>query len=467
MTRADAVTVDVAVAGGGLAGLATAIHLARRGKHVVCIEPRGWPHDSVGESLEFSAPKLLENLGIDLTTAGQQRHLYPKTSVRAVGADTEFTVWPPRWWAGPPIWCSRLAFHTDRRELDRQLRDLAIKSGVVLLPERVTDVHHSFDRVTALITNHGTTIGAGWYVDASGHTVRLFGRALGLDRRLLGQRRAAYWTRVSESPTGHATVLHFPEPEIDDLMWAWEIPLNDREISVGVVMSAARSSALRADGLGPRDIFGRQLVAIPRLRSVIAEHADAHLQATTYTPFEHVRTVGDNWLLVGDAAAMADPLTSNGVTSALRYARQAADLVSDNLDHQGLDRRRANAFERTTSGVVATLDRAIEAFVYEPAIRRRHGLRWAVNLYAATGVITNALYAKLNPSGSMRSRACAAMLAASRAWTIAASSTFSRLGKDRATRPDSQRSSGPSPALPLRERHTVIITKGEPLGAPR
>jgi flavin-dependent dehydrogenase len=252
---------------------------------------------------------------------------------------------------------------------------------------------------------------------------------------------------VPESPTGHATVLHFPEPEIDDLVWAWEIPLNDGEISVGVVMSASRSSDLRAEGLGPREIFERQLAALPRLRRVVSEHSDADLRATTYTPFLHPRTVGENWLLVGDAAAMVDPLTSNGVTSALRYARQAADVVSGALDRDQLDRRRAQAFQRTTSGVVATLDRAIEAFVYEPTIRNRLGLRWAVNLYAATGVITNSLYAKLNPNGPVRSNACAAMLAASRTWTRGASTAFRRFGRDRATR-----------AAP---------TKGEPVGARR
>lgn len=160
-------------------------------------------------------------------------------------------------------------------------------------------------------------------------------------------------------------------------------------------------------------------------------------------------------------------MTSNGVTSALRYARQAADTVSDYLNHDGLNRRRENAFERTTSGVVATLNRAIEAFVYEPTIRRRLGLRWAVNLYAATGVITNSLYVKLNPSGILRSYACAAMLDASRAWTIAASSTFRRFGKDRTTRAGSQRTSGPTTAPPRTERHMVAITKGEPVGAQR
>ena len=55
---------DVAVLGGGLAGLAASIKLRRAGMRVVCVEPDAFPHDSVGESLDWSAPSLLAELGL-------------------------------------------------------------------------------------------------------------------------------------------------------------------------------------------------------------------------------------------------------------------------------------------------------------------------------------------------------------------------------------------------------------------
>jgi menaquinone-9 beta-reductase len=50
---------DVTVIGGGLAGMAAALHLARAGFRVVCIEPETGVRQPVGESLDWSSPALL------------------------------------------------------------------------------------------------------------------------------------------------------------------------------------------------------------------------------------------------------------------------------------------------------------------------------------------------------------------------------------------------------------------------
>ncbi|MCP5027308.1 MAG: FAD-dependent oxidoreductase, partial [Actinomycetia bacterium] len=261
----DQLDVDVAVVGGGLAGLATATHLARRQRRVVCIEHQSWPRPAVGESLEFSAPGLLAAIGVDLEDGERQQYLFPKTSVQISGGSEEFAVWPPPWFAGPPIWCSRLAFHTDRVELDQHMLQLATNNGAEVLPERVTSVARCNDRVTGLTTNRGTRVTAQWYVDATGHDTRLFGRTLELETVPLGESRIAYWARFDEPPTGHSTNLFFPQPLTDELEWAWEIPLNPSQISVGVVLSTVRARALRSEGCQPRDIYIDYLDTIPAL----------------------------------------------------------------------------------------------------------------------------------------------------------------------------------------------------------
>ncbi len=192
-------------------------------------------------------------------------------------------------------------------------------------------------------------------------------------------------------------------------------------------MSADRLASLRAGGAMPREIFGHELGAIHRLRGLIDDHPHAELHATSYTPYRHHRVVGPNWILVGDAAAMVDPLTSNGVTSALRHSARATELVSAALDRGHLRSRDRWGYEHGPPTMVATLEAAIESFLYRPAIRRRLGLRWAVNLYAATGVITNSLYAKLRPTTAARAAACAATLAASRGWSRNASRALAAL----------------------------------------
>ena len=411
------IAVDAAVIGGGLAGLATAIHLARNDIRVVCIEPRRWPRPAVGESLEFSAPRLLADLGVDLDCSDDSAHLYPKTSVMIHGDETTFNVWPPSWFSRPPIWCSCTAYHTDRTKLDHQIAGIAVEHGVEILEERVTHIDHDYDTIKELVTDHGTRVTAEWYVDATGHSSRLLGRTLGLEVETLGLPRMAYWGRFDVPPLGHATCLYFFDDQADDLAWAWEIPLNANELSIGAVMSAPKLARLRHQGLRPSDIFGFQLRQNPRLASIINKQPAVPLHATSYTPYRHRPTIGPNWLLVGDASAMVDPLTSNGVTFALRGAEQAARTVSRALDQHSDGRRLAWAYKNTVPATATTLGHAIESFLYKPSVRQRLGIRWAVNLYAATGVITNSLYARIGQTSVTRSAATAGMLAAARTWT--------------------------------------------------
>ena len=62
--RLRRLSCDVTVIGGGLAGKAASLHLARAGLKVVCIEPQQAVRPPVGESLDWSAPDLLNGLGL-------------------------------------------------------------------------------------------------------------------------------------------------------------------------------------------------------------------------------------------------------------------------------------------------------------------------------------------------------------------------------------------------------------------
>src|SRR5271170_2386405 len=60
------VHIDVTVIGGGLAGMAASVHLARAGLQVLCIEADIADTQPVGESLDWSAPDLLAALGLPM-----------------------------------------------------------------------------------------------------------------------------------------------------------------------------------------------------------------------------------------------------------------------------------------------------------------------------------------------------------------------------------------------------------------
>ena len=85
-------------------------------------------------------------------------------------------------------------------------------------------------------------------------------------------------------------------------------------------------------GAGPNrsrvDILRKQLDRFPRLRDLARSAPDLSVRSTSYRCRAHRHIFGPNWLVAGEAAAMVDPMTSNGVTAALRHASEASHLIA-------------------------------------------------------------------------------------------------------------------------------------------
>jgi len=80
--------IEVTVIGGGLAGLAASIHLVRAGLRVLCIKDQIADAQPVGESLDWSAPELLADLGLPMQrligeglATWKRRHSAPRRRV--------------------------------------------------------------------------------------------------------------------------------------------------------------------------------------------------------------------------------------------------------------------------------------------------------------------------------------------------------------------------------------------------
>ena len=107
--------MDALVIGGGLAGLASAIHLSRGGLSVLGIEQHGSFHSIVGESLDWSAPDLLADLGLPTPSllASECATLKRHVAVTSYEGDQEEYL-PGAWLAASP-WNVELAtLHLDR-----------------------------------------------------------------------------------------------------------------------------------------------------------------------------------------------------------------------------------------------------------------------------------------------------------------------------------------------------------------
>ena len=280
--------IDVLVAGGGPAGLATAIRCAQAGLSVTVAEPRTGPIDKAcGEGLMPAAVARLAALGVH--PAGHPlrgiRYLDP-----AHRADAIF-----RHGAGLGV---------RRTTLHAALAARAAECGITVLPARVTGFTQRDGTVTA------AGVQARYLVAADGlhSTIR---RACALDppparHTRFGLRRhyrMAPWTDLVEvywTPGAEAYVT----PVADDL--------------VGVAVLG-----------GARGDFPARLAAFPALRERLAGAGPASDVRGAGPLRQDVRCrAAGNVLLVGDASGYLDALTGEGIGAALAQAAVLAECVA-------------------------------------------------------------------------------------------------------------------------------------------
>jgi len=115
-------------------------------------------------------------------------------------------------------------------------------------------------------------------------------------------------------------------------------------------------------------------------------------------------------LIAGEAASLVDPMTSNGVTAALRHAAEAAALVLEFRTRGELPRRARKAYSSRILQTAKFFNEGIEKIIYEPEVRNRIGLSTAGTVYTSPAWSMNVVYARLSPSGLFSTFFLGAML---------------------------------------------------------
>src|SRR5687767_8862467 len=113
---------DVAVVGGGPAGAAAAILLARHGRDVVLVDKATFPRAKIcGDGLTAGALRQLEELGLDPASVPSWQPVDDVVVRSPSGHEVTFPL---------PRGNGRYAVVARRTELDAALLDLARRSGV-------------------------------------------------------------------------------------------------------------------------------------------------------------------------------------------------------------------------------------------------------------------------------------------------------------------------------------------------
>ena len=412
---------DAVVIGAGLSGIAAAIHLARNGFRVLCVEQRKEIRNIVGESLDWSAPDLFSNLGLPMEelissdAATWKRHI---TVTETHCRKQEYL--PGSWLAKSPWNVEVRTLHLDRDRTDGRLRDTARQLGVTTLNERVADFAVLDEssvrqrRILGLRTAQGTFVRASWFIDASGSDASLLGRRFGLKSVAYGPRKVAIWSHVPTEQWVEGTTLYMINPAGDYMEWIWEIPIRPGFSSIGYVAPGSSVKAQRAAGLSSHDILANQCRRFPRLREVVDHSGFSDAATTTFLCRTYEGVCGPNWVIIGEAASQSDPITGNGVTAALRHAQEATTLICRYRRRGTIPARARDVYNLRVSAVGRYFNSLIEKLFYQPALRDRLGLFGTARIYTVPAWLMNLVYTRMRPRTLLRTLAIGLVMSALR-----------------------------------------------------
>jgi flavin-dependent dehydrogenase len=355
---------DVVIIGGGPAGTAAATFLQRRGHRCVLLDRSTFPRYMIGESLIPHSYGTLSRLG--LLPKLQGSHFTPKFSVRFVSPDGAES--RPFFFSETIEGEAAQTWQVERSEFDQMCLEHAAAEGVEIRSDSKVDrVIFDGDRavgVSVRTTGAAAELSARVVVDASGRAT-VIGSQLGLREPIPSLRKTSVWSyykggaRGKGQDAGETTIVLLPEK-----CWAWYIPLPDDIVSVGIV---APPDVLFSDGSSPEDAFLRTIATSEPLSARLAAASSVApvRGGVGIMAYRNTRTVGEGWVMVGDARAFLDPIYSSGVFLALESAEQAAECIHDALLADDVSAARLGAFENRLNNGVGVISGLIHAF-YDP-----------------------------------------------------------------------------------------------------
>jgi flavin-dependent dehydrogenase len=354
---------DVAILGGGIAGLTLALQLskARPATRLLVVEKQKHPvpeaAHKVGEStVEIAAHYLRDVLGLQEYL--ETRHLI-KFGLRFFFSTDDNRDITRRVELGHSVPLPRKldTYQLDRGRLENELGNELLRRGIPFLDG--CKVQHislqpqsAYHHLLLQCEKSEHEIQARWVVDASGRS-SLLKRQLGLAKKV-GHEANAVWFRVGypididEWSNDPAWLARIREGErrlsTNHLMgpgyWVWLIPLASGSTSIGIVTDA------NMHAFEEMNLFERALTWLhqhePQCAAVIEQHRekiqDFRVMKDYSYSCEQVFSA-ERWCLTGEAGVFLDPFYSPGSDMIAISNGLICDLISRNLDGEDIEGR--------------------------------------------------------------------------------------------------------------------------------
>ncbi|HTL09659.1 MAG TPA: FAD-dependent oxidoreductase [Chitinophagaceae bacterium] len=304
---APAAVYDAAIIGGGLAGLALAIQLAKENYKVILIEKETYPfHRVCGEYISFECWNFLESIGYPLSDLDLP--VIKRLQVSAPNGKTLEHALPLG------------GFGISRYKIDAELAEIAKAQGCTLREnEKVNDVQFNGSLFTLQTT--GTSIVARCVAGA-------FGKRSNLD---IKWRRPFVLAKAGKLNNYIGVKYHVQvEAAAENIVlhnfsngYCGMSRVEDNKYCLCYLTTAGNLQKAGNDiGEMEQSILSRN----PHLKEIFAKASFITREPVTIAQvsFQQKRQVEQHMLMVGDAAGMITPLCGNGMSMALHGSKIAA-----------------------------------------------------------------------------------------------------------------------------------------------
>ena len=348
---------NVAIAGGGLAGLSLSIQLARSGHSVILFEKEQYPfHKVCGEYISLESWDFLNNLGLDLDKMNVP--IIRRLEVSAVSGKT---IEHPLPLGG---------FGISRYLLDSKLAEIARLAGVTVRENtKVNDILFKDDEFT-IVTDSGNIRA----LTACG----CWGKRSNLDIKWKRKFSSAAKNKLNNYV---AVKYHISAAYPDDM-----IALHN--FSHGYCgISKIEDNCYNLCYLTTADNLQKNQGDIHRMeREILSNNPHLDKIFSTVTPaqspltisqisFDKKSQVENHVLMIGDAAGMITPLCGNGMSMALHASKIAAlhihHFLSGMITRDKMEKRYQFQWQKQFKGRLSTGRK----------IQRLFGKNWITNLF--------------------------------------------------------------------------------------
>jgi len=305
---------DIAIAGGGIAGLTLAIQSAHAGYKTLLVEKEQYPYHKVcGEYISNESAGFLQRLGVPL----DELKLPQINSLQI--SDCKGKLYPFKLPLG--------GFGISRYTLDNMLYNIAITKGVTILTQtKITDI--TFANETFIITTNNQSLTAKCAVGS-------FGKRSNLDVKWKRPFITANNTRLDNYI---GIKYHIKYPHADGVIALHNFTngycgISNIEDGKTCLCYLTTANNLRQSGNSIKQMENNILQRNPQLKEIFSNAEFLYKEPITISQisFSKKSQVENHVLMAGDAAGMITPLCGNGMSMAMHAGKLAFNSIQQYL----------------------------------------------------------------------------------------------------------------------------------------